>query len=253
MVVFYCENYQKLYKRLFSNLLTQGKKSSDKNMEKQIRPRIETLMHFSHKGEILTARHPFYGPANFLTLLNQIRNSPNIREPTASEVASFANEYFNGKEPQAKYVTSKMKSNYFRGFTGILYLPNERLAHFIDNPEFDANSVVDRDNLLRRLSESRAQVPFEHLKEGAVNWRGIANHPYFIAWADGREGAEKLSELASKHPRQEAYSWIPNFEDLREPIARVAALDSNGFGLRLGVVADDSGDNGGRCSFGVLN
>ena len=209
-------------------------------------------MHFLHKGEKLTAAHPFYGRANSINLRRQIR-SDGYKEPTSAELTSFVHEYFNGRESQAQEVNGIMRNSYFRGFTGILYLPNERLAHFIDNPEFDANSVVDRDNLLRRLSESRAQVPFEHLKEGAVNWRGIANHPYFIAWADGREGAEKLSELASKHPRQEAYSWIPNFEDLREPIARVAALDSNGFGLRLGVVADDSGDNGGRCSFGVLN
>ncbi len=197
----------------------------------ETRQRIEvglTKMHFPHQGKTLTAVHPFYGPANSRTLQNLIRQS-DYREPTSPELASFVHEYFNGNEPQAREVNDIMKKRYFRGFTGILYVPEENgkgLAHFIDNPRFDENSVVDKDNLLKRLAESRAQVPFEHLREGSVGWRDIERHPYFVAWAGGKEGAGKLAELASKHPKQETYVWTPNLLNLKEPTARIATLDS---------------------------
>ena len=164
-----------------------------------------TEMDFPHQGQILTAVHPFYGPANSFTLLRQIRGtqeSPTgYREPTSPELTSFVHKFFNREEPQAREVNRIMRANYFRGFTGILYLPKEKVAHFIDNPEFDENSTVNRDNLLARLSESRAQVPFEFLKQGPVSWRDVGKHPYFVAFAGSEEGAGKLAQLASQYPR----------------------------------------------------
>lgn len=217
------------------------------------KPRIRTgriEIDFPYQGKILTAVHPFYGPANSLNLLRQIRDS-GFREPASLELASFVYEYFDGQEPQALEVNKIMKDNYFRGFTGILYLPQEKTAHFIDNPEFDENSFVNRDNLLKRLSESRAQVPFEHLRQGPVSWRDVGKHPYFVAWAGGEDGAEKLAELASKHPRQEAYVWVPDVSNLKEPTARVAGLGSDWDDVRLYV---GSGGHGieGSFAFGVL-
>lgn len=220
-------------------------------------PRIRvgrTEMDFPHQGRILTAVHPFYGPANSKTLQGLIRQD-RLKEPTSTELASFVHEYFNGSEPQAKDVTKIMKDGYFRGFTGILYVPEgtgKGLAHFIDYPEFDENSYVDTVNLLKRVDESRAQVSFEHLKERVVNWKKVAKDPYFVAWAGGEQGAEKLAELVSKHPRKEAYVFVPNVSDLNEPTARVAGLDSFWGDDGLGVDSGSRGSGRDGCGFGVL-
>ncbi len=229
-------------------------------MEKTIKekPRIRvgrTEMDFQHEGKTLTAVHPFYGPANSRTIQNLIRKDGYV-EPTSAQLTSFVHEYFDGSEQQAQEVTQIMRDRYFRGFTGILYVPESKgkgLAHFIDYPEFDKKSFVDKDNLLKRLDESRAQVPFEHFKDGSVDWNKVAKNPYFVAWAGGEEGAEKLAELASKHPDKEAYIWVPDVPNLKEPIARIATLVSDWDGGRLDVFSDDYvGDFEGSCAFGVL-
>jgi hypothetical protein len=80
----------------------------------------------------------------------------------------------------------------------------------------------------------------------------VAKHPYFVAWGGDEEGAEKISELASKHPTKEAHIWIPDLLNLRTPEARVAALGSGWGGSKLGVDSNDCGDGGGRVAFGVL-
>jgi hypothetical protein len=227
-------------------------------MEKAIvKPRIRvgrTEMDFPHQGKILTAMHPFYGPAKSLNLLSKIKGSPEnptgCVEPTSAQLTSFVHEYFNGKESQAKEVNQIMKGGYFKGFTGILYLPQKQIVHFIDHPAFDKYSVVSRDNLLKRLTESRAQVPFKHLKESTVDWRKVAKHPYFVAWAGG-EGAEKLAELTSKYSMQEAYIWVPDVSDLKEPIARIAILCSGYDHSRLKISSTNHGNGGGGCAFGV--
>ena len=225
----------------------------------ETKPRIRfgrTEMDFSHKGKILTAVHPFYGPRNSRTLKNLIR-ADGLKESTSAELTSFVYEYFNGNEPQAQEVKQIIKDRYFRGFTGILYVPEKGasgkgLAHFINYPEFNENSYVNVGNLLERIGESYANVPFEHLKEDSVDWKEVGKHPYFVAWAGGEEGAEKLAELASKHPRQEAYIFVPNFSLLKEPIARVAGLFS-GWNLdRLDGNSDDYGNNENSFAFGVL-
>jgi hypothetical protein len=210
-----------------------------------------TGMNFQHQGRILTG-YLHYRSANSLTLLNQIRGF-NYREPTSGEVTSFAHEYFGGEGPLAQDLTRIMKNIYLIGFTGVLFDPKTQLGHFIDGPKFGVNSVVDRDDLVRRIGESRAQVPFEHLKEMVVPWREVAKHPYFVAFGDGQEGAEKLAEIVSRHQTQEAYIWVPQLSYLKEPIARVVGLISGlNDNSRLGVDSRDSGDETYSCTFGIL-
>jgi len=216
----------------------------------------KTKMYFSHKGKTLTAVHPFYGPEYSRSLQNLIKKEGYV-EPTSAQLTSLVHEYFNGDELQAQQVNQIMGDRYFRGFTGILYVPEKGalgkgLAHFIDYPEFDEKSVVNRDNLLERLNESRAQVPFEHLKHGPIGWRKVAKNPYFVAWAGGEEGAEKLAELASKHSNKEAYIWLPDISNLEKPIARVATLDSYIHGDKLSVGSYDLGYGRKSHAFGVL-
>lgn len=221
-------------------------------MEKTItKPRIRvrrTEMDFQHEGKTLTAVHPFYGPANSRTLQNLIRKEGYI-EPISAQLTSFVHEYFGGSEQQVQEVTQISRDGYFRGFTGILYIPEEGLAYFIDYPEFDINSHVNKENLLKRLDESRARVSFKHLKEGSVDWRKVAKHPYFVAWAGGEEGAEKLAELASKSKK--AYIGVPNVSNLKEPIARVASLGFYLSGYVWGVDSGGCGDLESSSAFGV--
>jgi len=225
-------------------------------MGTKIKPRIRTVrteMDFNHQGKILTAAHPFYGPENSKTLKKLIM-ADRLREPTASETVSFAHEYFLGEEPQAQEVTGIMKERYFRGFTGVLFVPENNgkgLAHFINYPEFDGRSVVNTQNLIERIGESYAQVSFEYLKEGVVPWNEVAKQPYFVAFGQGKEGAEKLAELVSKHPRREAYAAIPNLSKMKNPESRVAVLYSAWGGFRLLVDFSDLGDGEGSCAFGV--
>ena len=200
-------------------------------MTKAIITQGRTIIEFP-ESKLLVA-HPFYGPADSKTLREQIRKDGLI-EPTSSQLAVFAHSLYGGERQIEQEVTDRMKNSYFRGFTGILFDPKEKLAYFIDYPEFDEKGIVDRDNLIKRTGESRAQVPFEHLVEGAVDWRKVAKHLYFVAWAGGEEGAEKLGELASRHPRKEAYVWVPNVSQLKQPEARTAALGS-GDGLDVGA------------------
>ncbi len=231
-----------------------------KNMTNQTetRERVRvgrTEMDFSHEGKILTAVHPFYGHANSKTLLENIRQD-GFREPTAPEVASFVHEYFNGNEPQAQEVQEIMKSRYLRGFTEILYVPEdngEGLAHFIDGDlEFNENSYVITRDLQSRIEEARESVSFEHLRQGSVPWREVAKNPYFVAWA-GEEGAEKIAELASKHSKREAYIWVPNVSELKEPTTKIASLVSDWEGDGLLVGSYELGVDADAHAFGVLD
>ena len=200
-------------------------------------------------GTDLVATHPFYGPANSKTLSEQIRKD-NLREPTSPQVVTFAHSLYGKNRPIEQEVTGMMRNNYFRGFTGVLFRPKEGVADFIDYPKFDEQSVVDKNDLLARIGESRAQVPFEHLMEGPVGWREIAKHPYFIASGGGKQGAENLAELASRHSSQQAYIFVPNVSQMQKPEARVVSLNS-GYDGWLVVGADGDGNGDGTYAFGV--
>ena len=223
--------------------------SQRKFMDKQRIHRVRTAMDFTHLDRKLKAAYPFYGPANSKTLLEKIR-SDSLKEPTSGQVVSFVHEYFKGEEPESQELTRIMRDRHFKAFTGILYDPKTQLAYFIDNPEFNERSIVDKGNLIKRLNESYAQVPFEHIKIGPIERKKIAKHPYIIAFAHGEEGAEKTTELVSKNTVKEAFLWVPNVSNLRKPEARIAALNSYcGGGLFVG---GDRGDLCGGCAFGLF-
>lgn len=218
-------------------------------MAEPIITRGRTKIEFPDAG--FSAAHPFYGPANSATLREKIR-ADGLKEPTSGQTVVLAHSLYNGEEPEAKEATDIMRNRYIRGFTGVLFEPKSQLAHFIDYPEFDGSSVVDVNNLLERIEESYVQVPFGKLENGAVNWRDVSKHPYFVAFGHGKEGAERISELASKHSRKEAYIWTPNISNLEKPIARVATLYSGWGGDGLYVSSDGSGVNEANYSFGVF-
>lgn len=233
-------------------------RSSDKREKAPLVGEID----FQHNGETLTAKHQFYGFENSKTLLALIHTN-GLREPTSAELTSFAHKYFERKDPISEEFTGIMKGGgSFRGFTGIVEVSNRSIstpdsfkkgfAYFVNYPEFYVGTGLIEDSLIRRLNESYAEIPLDNFREEHVEWRKVAKHSYFIAWAGSEEGAEKLAELASKHPKKEAYLWSPTFNGRPHlcPVASVASLRYSEEGL--GVLFEGCKGYGGHYAFGIV-
>ncbi len=158
-----------------------------------------TEMPFKHNGNILKALHPFYWAEDSSTLLKKI-NEAGYRVPTSGEVVSFAHQYHGQKGLKLwaveRDLTALCNGHHLRGFTGIIYLGKEQMVHFIDFPKFDERasekiSYVDGDNLLKRLHESKSQVPFSEFREGFVPWNEIAKKTLLYRLGGGRRGGRK--------------------------------------------------------------
>jgi hypothetical protein len=229
-------------------------------MTNELKPRVRVAkaeMDFPHEGELLTAVHPLYGPASSVDLLRQIRGNPEeptgYREPDNSELISFVHEYFSGSELQAQDVTQTLNKFYFRSFTGVLFAPEERIAYFQNSPVLNERGLIDVDSFMKNLDQSYASVPFEFVKDGNnVAWRDIRKHPYFLAWAGGEEGAEKLTEIVSRRSGQHATLWAPHLEDLTAPTAKITAMYTGG-GNGLHTYCTMNGDAELSFSFGIMN
>ncbi len=209
-------------------------------------------MEFPHKGKIMAAGYPFFGPANSKTLQAQIKQEEYL-EPTFSELVSFIHRYFGEEGTKAAKIKEIMNTKYFVGFTGILYLPKKNEVYFKDRPVFASGSIVDVDNLESRLklNEAHAKVSLDNLKTGTLPWDQIPGHPLFIAIA-GEEGAEKLAELASKHRDKNGYIFLPDISNFTSPQARIPLLYSYQEGRSLTVSLNGAGYSTNSYSFGLL-
>ena len=229
-------------------------------MTNELKPRVRVAkaeMDFPHEGNLLTAVHPLYGPANSADLLRLIIGSSEeptgYREPNNSEVISFIHEYFSGSELQAKDVTSKLDRNYLRGFTGVLFVPEERIAYFQNSPVLNEKGLIDVGSFMKNLDNSYANVSFDFIKNSTnVPWRDIRKHPYLLAWAGGEEGAEKLAEIVSRRSGQHATIWAPHFDELTVPTTKITAMYSGG-GNGLHTYCTMGGDVELGFSFGIID
>ncbi len=229
-------------------------------MEQKPRVRVaKAEMDFPHEGEILTAVHPFCGPANTVDLLRQIRGSleepTGYREPTNSELVSFIHEYFSGSELQARDANAILHKNYLRAFTGVLFVPEHKVAYFKENPELNERGFIDPVAFMKSLGSNCYDVPFESFGNSAstdVDWRKIRKHPYFLGWAGGEESAEKFAELVSRRQGQHATIIAPRLEDLKEPTAKITAMYAGG-GNGLKTYCTLNGDIELAFSFGIID
>ncbi len=213
----------------------------------------QTEMEFPHQGKTLAGRHPFFGPANSKTLLDNIKHE-RYTEPTFPELTSFVHHYYSENTPWAEEIKEIMTTKYFVGFTGILYLPKKKEVCFIDHPAFHRDAVVDVDNLLSRLklNEVRDRVPVDNTETGTVPWNKIAKNPFFIAVCGGEEGAEKLAEIASKHTDKKGHIFVPDISYFTAPQARIALLYSYDKGRSLTVSLNGSGYSINSYAFGLI-
>jgi hypothetical protein len=147
-----------------------------------------------------------------------------------------------------------MKTKYFVGFTGVLYLPGKNEVCFFDHPSLDRSSVVDFDYLetKQRLHEYCNKVDLDDVETGSVPWNRIAGNPLFIAAGGGEEGAEKLAELASRHSDKNGYIFVPKISHFTSPQARIILLYSYGGGKSLTITLNGSGSSRNSYSVGLL-
>jgi len=102
--------------------------------------------------------------------------------------------------------------------------------------------------------ETFRTVPFTELKGEKyeeLNPSDLLTHPYIIGWADGNEGAEKLSEIAYRTPARKARLWTPDVSQMMKPVGRVAGLGGDDDGW-LGIYGNGRGDERHSYTFGVL-
>lgn len=210
-------------------------------------------MEFPHQGKTLTAVHPFFGPSNSKTLQNVIKQEM-YSEPTFPELISFVHNYYGKKGAGAADINEIMSTKYFVGFTGVLFLPRRKEVCFVDRPVFNRLSVVDVETLETRsaLNMVRDRVSLDNPETGSVPWDKIAGNPIFIAVGGGEEGAEKLAELASKHPDKKAHIFVPEIKNFSSPQARIPLLYSYDRGRSLTISLNGSGCSVNSYSVGLV-
>ncbi|MDP2628531.1 MAG: hypothetical protein Q8P15_01390 [Nanoarchaeota archaeon] len=182
-----------------------------------------------------------------------------LKRPNSPETASLVYDAFqNRKGEYESEIIKILKDAWFWEFTGNIYLPksNEEinngviLEHYpkITNGKLDMN----KDSLIKRLRYNDSNVKFVPFgyKIGEQNLRELEKNPYIIA-RYGEEGAQKITEVASKYKKNPKL-W--SFDSVDEEKARISALsgswDLGRLGASLGV---DGGwiDVVGGHAFGV--
>ena len=215
------------------------------------------VIYDSERSNGRTRDNPFYGPANSKTLLEQIRGPidqpTGLVEPTTRDVVFVSESLFDDPRKIGQEFTERMKRNYLRAFTGIAHDPKTKLVSFVDYPKFDERSIVDGEDLAKRVNggEFYEQVSFDQVGANReIKWGEVAKNRYIIAWTHGEEGAERLADLTSRHPNRKLFLYVPDVSRLTERTARVAALVSAV--VRLYVAGDGyGGDGAGSYAFGV--
>lgn len=157
-----------------------------------------------------------------------------LLQPILAETSSLV--YSAWQDPDNSYskdIIQKLKNNLLWGFTGIRYSDrySKEGVFFEDNPKIKKESIymsiyMNTKELERRLKEGDPRV--RHVKYGYKTEEQLPSelerNPFIQALA-GKEGAEKLAEVASKY-KNNPYLWA--FENVNEDTIRVSALYSRG-------------------------
>lgn len=180
-----------------------------------------------------------------------------LKRPSSAETASLVYEAWkNPKEQYSSEIISILKNNWLWEYTGNLYLPksNEEINNGVileTNPKIENGKLImDKNSLVQRLKENDKSVKFVPFgfKIGEQNLIELQKNLYIIA-RYGKEGAEKIAEVASKYKEKPI---IHSFDSVNEEKTRMSALDGNwGFGSRLVVDGDDWGDDVRGRAFGI--
>ena len=166
-----------------------------------------------HEGEKLSFQHPTF-KGTFRSVAEQI-DKAGLKRPRSAETASLVYDAFQNKD--GKYeseIIGILKDNLFWEFTGNLYLPKSNGPAGVSSGEEINNGVIlehnpkiengklimDKNSLIKRLKENDSQVKFVPFgfKIDSQNSFEFQKNPYIQA-RYGKEGAEKIAEVASKY------------------------------------------------------
>ena len=164
----------------------------------------KTSLTISHEGGELTFQYPAFS-GTYGSVAEQI-DKEGLKRPNSPETASLVYDAFQNKDGKYESEIIKiLKENWFWEFTGNLYLPksNEEKNGVIleHNPKIENGKLImDKNSLIKRLKENDSQVKFVPFgfKIDSQNSFEFQKNPYIQA-RYGKEGAEKIAEVASKY------------------------------------------------------
>ena len=225
----------------------------------------KTSLTISHEGGKLTFQHPAFR-GSYGDVAKQI-DKADLKRPRSAETASLVYDAFQNKD--GKYeseIIGILKDNWFWEFTGNLYLPKSNGPAGVSSGEEINNGVIlehnpkiengklimDKNSLIKRLKENDSQVKFVPFgfKIDSQNSFEFQKNPYIQA-RYGKEGAEKIAEVASKYKNKPS---IWDFKSVDKEKVRMSALCKYwGFDDGLVVVGYDWNDGDYGHVFGVCN
>jgi len=180
-----------------------------------------------HEGNKLAFQYPTF-KGYYETVAGKI-DKECLKRPTSPETASLVYDAFqNRKGEYESQIIKILNDAWFWEFTGNLYLPksNEEINNGVileQNPTIENGKLImDKNNLIKRLKENDSKVKFVPFgyKIGEQNLIELQKNPYILA-RYGKEGAEKIVEIASKYEKKPyVYSW----GSVNQEIVRISLL-----------------------------
>ncbi|MDO8468052.1 MAG: hypothetical protein Q7S56_03860 [Nanoarchaeota archaeon] len=182
-----------------------------------------------------------------------------LGRPISSETASLVYDAFQNKKGEYEsQIINLLKDAFLWEFIGNLYLPksNEELNNGVileNNPQIiNGRLNMDKQSLVKRLQSNDPLVKFVPFgyKIGTQKPKELGKNPYIVA-RYGEEGAQKISEVASKY---KVNPHLFSFESVDEEKTRSSALNRGWdwyFVGRLDVIGSSWGDNWDGHAFGV--
>ena len=183
-----------------------------------------------HNGSTISFQHPAFR-GTYESVAGQI-DKEGLQRPTSPETASLVYDVF--QNPEGEYeseIVNILRNNWFWEFTGNLYLPksNDEVNDGViieQNPQIVKGRLsMDKQSLVKRLQDGDQSVKFVPFgfKIDEQSVFDLMKNPYIIA-RYGKEGAEKIVEVASKYKKSPKL-WSFNSVDTETP--RLSALNGN--------------------------
>ena len=194
-----------------------------------------------HEGGELSFHYPSF-KGTYENVANEI-DKVGLKRPNSAETASLVYDAWkNQKGEKESEIISILKKDWLWEFTGNLYLPksDEEISNGVIleiNPKIiNGELAMDKHSLVQRLKQNDPLVKFVPFgfKIKEQNLIELQKNSYIIA-RYGKEGAEKIAEVASKY-KNNPYIWSFNSDSVNEEKTRMSALYSSWvFGYRLNV------------------
>jgi len=222
-----------------------------------MRGKVELIV--PHHDKEISFIHPSEGPNTYQEVGKAILGR-GLRLPTGEETASLVYSAYNSEEPEFKEIRQIMRDGWLWVFNRNLW--TDKGVYVQEDMEAKGMSEkIEVKGLEKRLDGGKEVNGIRFSKdstlrfapketynpEGNLEPDALAKDGFVIA-SYGKEGAEKLGEVAKKFSHK-SYLWT--LKDIQGPVQRVSALDEDYCGSGLGVYGNDGGYDWGGRAFGV--